>query len=578
VRMEREDERGLSYDRTGLLDPADAAISVAKGVGEGPSKAFLCFVKRLRRINQPAVCQQLSPRADPRVQGSYEYLVGSKVRQFELDETNSLGGLELDGSGVHTLLVPLSRSRTRVWARGAGGKSSHMGVRQTSRTTLPTKFGIFQLTAFECPSGDACLALTRGSLEDQTEVLTRIHSECLTGDSLGSLRCDCGIQLRAALRAIAAEGRGVVVYVVGHEGRGIGIINKLRAYALQDEGHDTLAANVELGLPIDARQFDEAAEVLRSLGIRSIRLLTNNPLKAASLRTAGTDVVSVHPMEIAAHARNLRYLHTKREYLGHTIADDEPPQLPATAPDSQRLIGEIEPLEHRPYVILKFAQTLDGRIATRSGDARWISSEDERIISHAIRAHCDGILVGHNTVLKDDPQLTVRLVEGSSPTRVVLDSQLSLPVTARLFDSEAPTTVITTPGHDPKKRSLLQAAGIEVISVPPSECGVDLAAALEALRNAGMESLLVEGGASVITSLLKAHLVDRLVVSIAPTILGAGVEAVGELESARVSDAIRLVEGSVHVAGRDLMMAFDLSPAGPVPVTQGEILPEFSAT
>src|SRR5918911_1056382 len=149
-----------------------------------------------------------------------------------------------------------------------------MAVREGAQLPLGTAFGEFELHAFELPHGHVYLALVRGDLRDGRSILTRLHSECLTGDALGSLRCDCGVQLRAAARAITAEGRGVLLYATGHEGRGIGLVNKLRAYMLQDDGLDTFEANRHLGFPAEARSYLEVAASLHALGVRTVRLLT----------------------------------------------------------------------------------------------------------------------------------------------------------------------------------------------------------------------------------------------------------------------------------------------------------------
>ena len=185
------------------------------------------------------------------------------------------------------------------------------------RVPLPTAFGEFTATAFECSSGSVYLALTLGDLAEEGPVLTRIHSECLTGDALGSLRCDCGVQLRAALRRIGGVGRGVLVYATDHEGRGIGLVDKLRAYVEQDAGADTVDANLRLGLGADLRDYTDCARILAALGVRQVRLLSNNPRKAAGLREAGATVEAVEALATAAHARNVGYLQTKRDRLGH---------------------------------------------------------------------------------------------------------------------------------------------------------------------------------------------------------------------------------------------------------------------
>jgi 3,4-dihydroxy 2-butanone 4-phosphate synthase/GTP cyclohydrolase II len=167
--------------------------------------------------------------------------------------------------------------------------------------------------------GDEHIALVLGDIGDGQDVLVRVHSECLTGDVLGSLRCDCGPQLRAAIAAVAAAGRGVVLYLRGQEGRGIGLLNKLQAYALQDGGDDTVDANLHLGLPSDARDYGTGAQILVDLGVRTMRLLTNNPTKRAGLEGYGLDIVGRVPMPITANQHNLRYLRAKRDRMGHDL-------------------------------------------------------------------------------------------------------------------------------------------------------------------------------------------------------------------------------------------------------------------
>jgi GTP cyclohydrolase II len=429
------------------------------------------------------------------------------------------------------------------------------------RVALPTPEGEFEARAFTCASGSVQLVLVRGDLKDGRGVLTRLHSECLTGDALGSLRCDCGVQLRTALRTIAAEGRGVLLYATGHEGRGIGLVNKLRAYLLQDDGLDTFEANRHLGFPPEARDYVDAAAALRAVGVRTVRLLTNNPHKELSVRRAGVDVEDVVALPTSPHSRNLGYLRAKQGQMGHSQPTGEGvPKAVPRALDVTALLGAVAPREDRPYVVLKYAQTLDGRIATRTGDSKWISGEPERRASHALRAACDAVLVGVGTVLADDPQLTVRLVPGASPLRVVLDTTLRIPAGAQILGEAAPTLVITTERSSAERRRELRgrAVGVEVVE-PAPPWGVDLAPTLAMLRAAGVRSLLVEGGAAVITSFLRQRLVDRVVVGIAPRILGAGTEAVGDLDVARVADGLRLTGRSVHPLGEDVLVASDLA-------------------
>jgi GTP cyclohydrolase II len=197
-------------------------------------------------------------------------------------------------------------------------------VTLVAQATLPTRYGTFTSYAFRVASGDAeHLALVMGDVSNQDSVLTRLHSECLTGDVLGSYRCDCGEQLDQALRYIAAEGRGVLLYLRGHEGRGIGLSNKIRAYALQEQGLDTVEANVELGLPEDSREYDSAAAILRALKVTSVRLISNNPKKFDTLTQHGIPVCERVALAIPVRDENERYIRTKQIKFGHYFEENE---------------------------------------------------------------------------------------------------------------------------------------------------------------------------------------------------------------------------------------------------------------
>ncbi|MFJ7047593.1 bifunctional 3,4-dihydroxy-2-butanone-4-phosphate synthase/GTP cyclohydrolase II [Streptomyces sp. NPDC101112] len=199
-------------------------------------------------------------------------------------------------------------------------RSSEPTVKREAKTQLPTAFGDFTAYGYRSTvDGVEHVALVHGEIGDGEDVLVRVHSECLTGDVFHSLRCDCGPQLEISLERIATEGRGVVVYLRGHEGRGIGLLSKLRAYELQERGRDTLDANLELGLPADARDYGAGAQILRDLGVRSLRLLTNNPEKTDALVRHGLAVTGREPMPVRAGEHNLRYLRTKRDRMGHDL-------------------------------------------------------------------------------------------------------------------------------------------------------------------------------------------------------------------------------------------------------------------
>ena len=200
-------------------------------------------------------------------------------------------------------------------------------VRKTAEAVIPTELGEFTAYAYESlVDANVHVALVLGEIGDGEEILVRVHSECLTGDVFGSLRCDCGDQLRSALERVSAEGRGVVLYVRGHEGRAIGLTHKLLAYQLQEQGRDTVEANVELGFPADPRDYGIGAQILVDLGVRTMRLLTNNPSKRAGLEGYGLSILERLPLETRPNARNIEYLRTKREKMGHLLGhlDAEP--------------------------------------------------------------------------------------------------------------------------------------------------------------------------------------------------------------------------------------------------------------
>ena len=199
-------------------------------------------------------------------------------------------------------------------------------VKRIAEASLPTEFGQFQAFVYESVlDGEQHMALVYGDITNARNVLVRVHSECLTGDALGSLRCDCGPQLHTALAKIAAEGTGVVVYLRGHEGRGIGLGHKIRAYALQEDGHDTVDANLELGLPVDSREYGIGAQILVDLGVTTMRLMTNNPSKYGGLEGFGLNIVERVALESRPTEFNIEYLRTKRERMGHLLGglDDD---------------------------------------------------------------------------------------------------------------------------------------------------------------------------------------------------------------------------------------------------------------
>ena len=192
-------------------------------------------------------------------------------------------------------------------------------IHEEERVQLPTRYGMFELIAFkQLNTGDIHLAIKKGEWEKDEPIMVRVHSSCMTGDILGSLRCDCGDQLHKALKMIEAEGKGVVLYM-NQEGRGIGLLNKLKAYKLQEEGLDTVEANLQLGFGMDERDYGVGAQILRHLGISKMKLMSNNPRKRAGINGYNLEIVETVPIEIKANSHNKKYLETKRDKLGHTI-------------------------------------------------------------------------------------------------------------------------------------------------------------------------------------------------------------------------------------------------------------------
>jgi 3,4-dihydroxy 2-butanone 4-phosphate synthase/GTP cyclohydrolase II len=197
-------------------------------------------------------------------------------------------------------------------------------VEKVSEAHLPTPWGTFKIHVYKNKlDGIEHAVLTMGSWTEDEPVLVRVHSECLTGDVFKSLKCDCRNQLEAALEKIAKEGKGVLVYMRGHEGRGIGLGNKIKAYALQEQGLDTVEANCRLGLPVDLRDYGVGAQILRDLGVRKIRLMTNNPRKIVALKGYGLEIVERVPLQTKPNRFNLNYLLTKKEKMGHFIDENK---------------------------------------------------------------------------------------------------------------------------------------------------------------------------------------------------------------------------------------------------------------
>lgn len=404
-------------------------------------------------------------------------------------------------------------------------------VEQLNCVRLPTEEGDFQLCLYSNNYDQKDhLALVIGNIEQQENVLVRIHSECFTGDVLGSMRCDCGQQLHLAMRYIATEGTGIIIYM-RQEGRGIGLADKLRAYQLQDEGYDTVEANHILGHEADERDYTIAAHILEDLGVRSMRMLTNNPDKIESLQRMGIVVSDRVPLYAMVNRENASYLMTKMKRMRHMLNLEKiVPFLEPKAVQSPNG-GYAVDKEIFPLVTLSYAQAVNGSITHSRGEQLQISSTESMMLTHKLRDTHDAILVGIGTLLADDPQLNVRLVRGRDPQPVVLDSHLRFPSSARLLTTAGRKPwIMTTSQADQARHAELEQAGAQIFVLPSDIRGrVDLRAVLALLYQKKIESVLVEGGAEIITSFLNEQLVNRAIITIAPIFI-SGLNAVGTMD------------------------------------------------
>jgi len=401
-------------------------------------------------------------------------------------------------------------------------------VRRLTSARIPTADGEYTLLLYANSEDDKDhLALVCGDVAEQDDILVRVHSECFTGDVLGSLRCDCGEQLNTSMRRVADEGEGVIIYL-RQEGRGIGLLSKLRAYNLQDEGYDTVEANRMLGHGADERDYAIAAMILQDLDVSSVRLLTNNPEKIENLTEHGITITERAPLEPHVNRHNADYLRTKANRMHHIL------DLGRTNGQSQGTAhaGSLQSLEQRidryfaangvPFVTLTYAQSLDGSIASEAGTPLPLSGREALSFTHRLRALHDGILVGIGTVLADDPRLNVRRGEEDHPIPIVLDSSLRFPLDARLLECDGPSPLIFTgPDPDPDRREELQSKGATVLELSCApDGGVCIDALLDALGSREIRGVMVEGGTQVLTAFLRQQRVQRVIVTVAPMFVG----------------------------------------------------------
>lgn len=427
---------------------------------------------------------------------------------------------------------------------------------------IPNDHGEFILHLFhtDIDSKDH-LALVLGDISQKHNVLTRIHSECFTGDVLGSHRCDCNAQLHMGMQEISNRGTGILIYL-RQEGRGIGLLNKLKAYELQDEGHDTVDANLKIGRKADERSYELAGEILKHFEVQSIELLTNNPGKVSGLEEEGIPVSKRIDIHAPVTETNFKYLKTKMERMEHTLSINSSFQQ-QNQTDIEKILenfsalltGELNANRSRPVVSLSFAQSLDGSIASQNGTTTLISGRRSLKLTHGLRAIHEGILVGIGTVLIDDPQLTVRLKDGDNPIPIILDSQLRVSAGAQVLNhTDVEPIIVTTELAKSVKVKRLKSKGVRVIQTRSDGSGrIDIEEMLRQIFALNIESVMVEGGSEIITSFLQSRFVDLLLLTISPEFLG-GVRSVKSLGPSKNSFISGVTDLRQQQLGKDIIV------------------------
>lgn len=355
-----------------------------------------------------------------------------------------------------------------------------------AETQLPTEFGTFRFRIYKNQLAQEVVAMISPMLNPNKAVPVRLHSACFTAEVMGSLKCDCKQQLDFALAHIAQH-TGVVIYLP-QEGRGIGLSNKIKAYALQESGSNTIEANSLLGLPVDDRSYEDAIAILHELGIQQIKLITNNPDKLTAMRSAGFAVESRIPVPTISNAHSVGYLETKRKQMGHLLTDAD-------------LYHTNKNTDDRPYVHLNFAMDARGRMHEADGQACDLSCEQDWKRVHELRERYAAVVVGARTWTLDQPQLTARasrlgrqpkrqpdrvIFAGRTPCRIIPDARRSFVV-----------GVADNP----------RANGIRI-----NAANRELETPLKVLYQQGVTSMLVEGGLTLLQSFLRQNIVDQLTI------------------------------------------------------------------
>ncbi len=407
----------------------------------------------------------------------------------------------------------------------------NLGALNRLMTRIPLSEGEFHICLFKEIDNREHLALVMGDVYGKDDVLVRIQSECITGDVFGSLRCDCGDQLKQSIQLISEETAGILIYL-RQEGRGIGLAKKLQAYNLQDNGYDTVDANIALGHKPDERDFTIATSILKELGVNSVRIISNNLGKFEQLRRSGVRINSRIPLHPRLTPENACYLKTKVLRMNHIINFN---RLSSTSPERETVLRYAlrkirnHKNKNRPFITLSYAQSLDGCISANRNKRIPLSGEESTILTHQIRSIHDAILVGIGTVLTDDPQLTARRVQGRNPQPIILDTKLRFPLAARLLKSSNSPWIMTAKHTSKKKQKALENLGATVFRLPSENNTINLGSFMSKLVEREIKSLMVEGGATVISNFIKTKMANLVISTVTPFFIGGGVKPIETL-------------------------------------------------
>ncbi|WP_455368327.1 GTP cyclohydrolase II [[Eubacterium] cellulosolvens] len=426
---------------------------------------------------------------------------------------------------------------------------------QRLKARIPVSGGEFCIYLYPDFDNMEHLALVMGDVRGKKNVLVRIHSECLTGESFNSQRCDCGEQLKQSIQMISDDSLGIIIYL-RQEGRGIGLAKKLQAYNLQDNGYDTIDANIALGHKPDERDFTIAAYMLKDLGVKSIKLISNNPGKFKPLIDSGIVISSRMPILPRLTPENAPYIRTKISRMNHNIDFDG---LSSSSPEREMILRYIvrkmknHRYRNRPFITLSYAQSLDGCISKDKNKSMVLSDEESMILTHQIRSIHDAILVGIGTILTDDPQLTVRKVQGKNPQPIILDTNLKFPLNAKLLKEKHSPWIISGKDSDVTKQKILEDLGVKIFRLPVKNNNIDLQRLISKLVKENIGSIMVEGGAEVISSFMLEKLADFVVSTVTPRIIGRGVRPLEQVPI-KMDKLVSLQNTKYVQIGKDLIV------------------------